>query len=181
MRRPAPVALALVVVLSGAGCLPSRHQPAEAPAPTAESEWPTVYARAITDASEARSAVADRALAEFAQRYPGSPEAAEVTYWRALLKLDPTNAAAVRESMTMLDAYLASTPAGTHRYEAGVIRRLGAAIEQRNAVIAAMPATPAVRPEDKARDEELARLRDELTAANAELARIRRRGARPRP
>lgn len=180
MRRPAPVALALVVVLSGVGCLPSHHQ-TDPPAPTASSEWPTVYARAITDASESRPAVADRALAEFAQRYPGSPEAAEVTYWRALLKLDPTNAAAVRESMTMLDAYLASTPAGTHRYEAGVIRRLGAAIEQRNAVIAAIPATPAVRPEDKARDEELARLRDELTAANAELARIRRRVARPRP
>jgi hypothetical protein len=180
VRRPAPVALALVVVLSGVGCLPSHHQPAETPVPTAESEWPTVYAHAIADASEARVALADRALAEFAQRYQGSPEAGEVTYWRALLKLDPSSAAAVRESMTMLDGYLASTPAGTHRYEAGVIRRLGAAIEQRNAAIAAMPAVPAVRPEDKAREEELARLRDELSAANAELARIRRRVARPR-
>jgi hypothetical protein len=39
----------------------------------------------------------------------------------------------------------------------------------------------AVRPEDKARDEEITRLRDELSKANAELARIRRRLARPRP
>jgi hypothetical protein len=46
-----------------------------------------------------------------------------VTYWRALLKLDPNSPAAVRESMTMLDGYLASTPAGTHRFEAGVLRR----------------------------------------------------------
>ena len=81
----------------------------------------------------------------------------------------------------MLDSYLAGSPAGTHRLEAGVIRRLGVAIEQRNAAIAAIPAAPTVRPEDKARDEELQRLRDELTAANAELARIRRRVARPRP
>jgi hypothetical protein len=168
------------VLLAGAGCLPSRHQP-ESPAPTASSEWPTVYARAIVDAAESRTAAADRALAEFAQRYPGSPEAGEVTYWRALLKLDPNSPAAVRESMTMLDGYLASTPAGTHRFEAGVLRRLGAAIEQRNAAIAAFPPTPAVRPEDKARDDELQRLRDELAAANAELARIRRRVARPRP
>ena len=180
MRRPAPVALALVVLLTGSGCLPSRHQSEAPPAPTAASEWATVYARAITDATESRTAAADRALADFAQRYPGSPEAGEVTYWRALLKLDPNNAAAVRESMTMLDGYLASAPAGTHRFEAGVIHRLGLAIEQRNAAIAAIPATPAVRPEDKARDEELQRLRDEVTAANAELARIRRRVARPR-
>ena len=181
MRRPAPLALTLVVLLVGSGCLPSRQKAAEPPAPTAASEWPALYARVMTDATESRTAAADRALSEFAQRYPGSPEAGEVTYWRALLKLDPNNAAAVRESMTMLDSYLAGSPAGTHRLEAGVIRRLGLAIEQRNAAIAAIPAAPTVRPEDKARDEELQRLRDELTAANAELARIRRRVARPRP
>ncbi len=181
MRRPAPVALALAVLLAGPGCLPSRQQKTDPPVPTAATEWPTVYARAIADAAESRTASADRALAEFAQRYPGSPEAGEVTYWRAMLKLDPNNAAAVRESVTMLDGYLASTPAGTQRFEADVLRRLGAAIEQRNAAIAAIPPSPTVRPEDKARDEELQRLRDEVAAANAELARIRRRVARPRP
>ena len=181
MRRPAPVVLALAVLLADLGCLPSRQQPAEQPAPTAASEWPALYTRVMTDASESRTASADQALSQFAQRFPGSPEAAEVTYWRALLKLDPNSAAAVRESMTMLDSYLASAPAGTHRLEAGIIRRLGLAIEQRNAAIAAIPASPAVRPEDKARDDELQKLRDELAAANAELARIRRRVARPRP
>jgi len=181
VRRPAPVALALVALLAGSGCLPLRQQPAEQPALTAASEWPALYARVMADSNGSSAAGADRALSEFALRYPGSPEAAEVPYWRALLKLDPSSAAAVRESMTMLDSYLASAPAGTHRVEAAVIRRLGLAIEQRNAAIAAIPPTPAVRPEDKARDEELQKLRDELTAANAELARIRRRVARPRP
>jgi hypothetical protein len=180
VRRLPPATLALVVLLAGPGCLPARNtpQPAE---PTAQSEWPAVYARAITDANESRTSEADRELAAFAQRYPGSPEASEVTYWRALFKLDPSNAAAVRESITMLESYLASAPAGTHRTEAGVLRRLGLALEQRNAALAVVPPVPTARPEDKARDEEIARLRDELSKANAELERIRRRLARPRP
>jgi hypothetical protein len=135
----------------------------------------------IADSSQSRTGEADRALSAFERRYPGSPEAAEVAYWRALLKLDPNNAAAVRESVTMLESYLATAPSGTHRTEAAVLRRLGLALEQRNAALAAVPPVAAVRPEDKARDEEITRLRDELSKANAELARIRRRLARPRP
>ena len=181
MRRPAPVVLALAGLLAGSGCLPSRTHPTEQEAPTAVSEWSALYARITADTSATRAFGADRALAEFAQRFAGSPEAAEVPYWRALFKLDPNSAAAVRESMTMLDGYLATAPAGAHRLEAGVLRRLGLAIEQRNAAIAAIPPAPTVRPEDKAREEELQRLRDEVAAANAELARIRRRVARPRP
>jgi hypothetical protein len=83
--------------------------------------------------------------------------------------------------MTLLESYLATASAGTHRVEAGAIRRLGLALEQRNAAIAVIPPAPTVRPEDKARDEELQRLRDDLAKANAELERIRRRLARPRP
>ena len=181
MRRPAPVVLALVGLLAGSGCLPSRNHPTEPVVPTAASEWPALYARVMTDATASNAASADRALAEFAQRFPGSPEATEVTYWRAVLKLDPNNATAVHESLTMFDSYLASAPAGTHRLEAGEFRRLALAIEQRNAAIAAIPPAQTVRPEDKARDEEIQKLRDDLAAANAELARIRRRVARPRP
>jgi hypothetical protein len=180
VRRPPPAALALAVLLVGSGCVPVRNAPQPAQ-PTPQSEWSAVYARVIADASESRTGEADRELAAFAQRFPGSPEASEVTYWRALLKLDPNNAPAVREAIMMLESYLASAPAGTHRVEAGMLRRLGLALEQRNTALAAIPAVPAVRPEDKARDEEIARLRDELNKANAELARIRRRLARPRP
>ena len=180
MRRPPPAALALVVLLIGLACVPARNTP-EPAEPTAQSEWPSVYARVIADASEARTGDADRELTAFAQRFPGSAEASEVTYWRALLRLDPNNPAAVRESLVMLESYLAKAPAGTHRTEAAVLRRLGLALEQRNAALAAIPPASAVRPEDKARDEEIARLRDELSKANAELDRIRRRLARPRP
>jgi outer membrane protein assembly factor BamD (BamD/ComL family) len=179
--KRSPRAIATMLLLAGSACVPLRQKSSEVVAPTAASEWPTVYARAVTDANESRTSAADRALAEFAQRFPGSAEASEVPYWRALLKLDPSNASAIRESMAMLETYLANAPAGTHRLEAATIRRLGLALEQRNATIAAMPTVAVVRPEDKARDEELLRLRDELNAANAELARIRRRLTRPRP
>ena len=181
MRAPRR-AFALAALLVGSGCGPARQQAAPRPAPTtAESEWPAVYTRAMTDAREARLAEADRALAEFAQRYPGSPEAIEVPYWRALLKLDPSNPAATHESLAMLETYLANAPSGLHRTEAAIIRRLGLALEARTAALAAIPPVPAVRPEDKLQEEEVLRLRDELAKANAELARIRRRLARPRP
>ena len=181
MRAPRSATLALAVLLAGSGCLPMRQSPPEAAAPTAASEWPTVHARAMTDASEFHISAADRTLADFAQRYPGSPEAAEVPYWRAVIKLDPNNATSLRESITSFESYLANAPAGTHRLEAGTFRRLALALEQRNAAIAAMPTVAVVRPEDKAREEELQRLRDELSQANAELARIKRRLTRPRP
>jgi tRNA isopentenyl-2-thiomethyl-A-37 hydroxylase MiaE len=149
---------------------------------TAESEWPAVYTKAMTDARESRLSVADSALVEFARRHPTSPEALEVPYWRALLKLDPSNPIATRESLAMLDSYLAHTPAGQHRMEADAIKRLAATLEARNTALAAIPPSTVARPEEKAAQEaELQRLRDELAKANAELARIRRRLARPRP
>jgi hypothetical protein len=41
--------------------------------------------------------------------------------------------------------------------------------------------SPAPRPDTGAKDEEIARLREELSKANAELERIRRRLATPKP
>ena len=182
MTGSRPAALALALLFAGSGCLPVRRTPpSDAPAQTAASEWPIVYARAITESRESRVPGAEKALTEFAQRYPGSPEAAEVPYWRAVLKLDPANPAGIRESMALLEAYLANVPAGVHRVEAETLRRLGLALEQRNAALAAIPPAIVPRPDDKSREEELQRLRDELAAANAELDRIRRRVARPRP
>jgi hypothetical protein len=62
------------------------------PAPTAASEWPAAHAAALTEARESRLGLADRTLTDFAQRFPDSPEAAEVPYWRAVLPPDWTNA-----------------------------------------------------------------------------------------
>lgn len=180
MRRTVRIFLTVVALFGGSGCVPVRPSAAEAPAPSAESEWPSVYSQAMAEVRESRIGVADRMLGEFAQRFPASPEAAEVPYWRAVLKLDPANAAASRESLALLESYLANTPSGQHRVEATTLRRLVTALEARNAALAAQ-VPPAPRPDDKAHEEEMQRLRDDLAKANAELTRIKRRLARPKP
>lgn len=180
MRRPVRTALASLLLVAGAGCQPSRTQATLAPVPTAASEWPRTFVQATTDAREGRPGIADRALVDFATRFPGSAEAVEVPYWRAVIKLDPANQASSHEALVLLDAYLADTAYRTHRLEATTFRRLQSALEARTAALAAQAAAPTVRPEDKAREEELARLRDELAKANAELTRIKRRLTRPK-
>jgi hypothetical protein len=171
----------LVVLSAGSGCLPVRRVPPAEATPSAASEWSTVYAHAITEARASRISAAEKALTDFAQQHAGSPEAAEVPYWRAVLKLDPANPVGIREALALLESYLANAPTGVHRVEAETFRRLALALEQRNAALAAIPPAVVPRPDDKAREEEMQRLRDELAAANAELDRIRRRLARPRP
>lgn len=149
------------------------------PAPTAASEWPAAYAQASLEARQNRLGLADRALSEFATRFPGSPEAAEVPYWRAVYKLDPASGAPMSDALALLDHYLTNAPSGLHRVEAATLRRLATAADTR--VPAAQPAATVPKPEDRALEEEVQRLRDELARANAELTRIRRRLARPQP
>ena len=180
MRRRA-LAFCVGGLLAGSGCLPVRGSGSNPATPTAASEWTSAHAQAMGVARDSSPASAERILADFAQRFPGSPEAAEVPYWRAVLRLNPDNPTALREGLSMLETYLANTPAGTHRTEAAALRRLGLVLEQRNAALAAVPSAVVARPEDKAREEEMQKLRDELSAANAELDRIRRRVTRPRP
>jgi hypothetical protein len=173
--RPVGTAAGAALLLAGWACQPSGSQLAPAPVATAATEWPRIYAQAAIDAREARLPSADRALVAFAARFPSSADAAEVPYWRAVIKLDPAIPASGHEALLLLDASLADTSFRAHRLEATTLRNLEAALEQRTAALAAQPATPAVRPEDRARDEELAHLRDELAKANAELTRIKRR------
>jgi hypothetical protein len=161
------------------------RQSALAPAPSsASSDWTASLAQASQEVQSNRYAVADRLLADFVARYPNSPEALESSYWRALFKLDPANpATAPHEAGVLLDGYLATPAAGAHRTEAAVLRRVASSLEPRPALTAAAPAAPpgAARADDKARDDELQRLKDELAKANAELERIKRRLAQPKP
>jgi hypothetical protein len=174
------LATALLACAGVAGCASRSSAPLRAPAPTAASEWPTAHATAMAEAKDSRLAQADRALVDFAQRYPDSPEAGEVPFWRAVYKLDPANPAALKDATMLLDGYLAGVPAGPHRVEASAFRKLIAALDARTAALAAQTVVAVPRPEDKAQQEELLRLRDELAKANAELTRIRRRLAQPK-
>jgi hypothetical protein len=181
VRRAARTALTAALLVGGSACIPSSQPaPEPTPVPTAASEWPRTYSQATTNAREGRLPAADRALTDFAARFPGSPEAVEVPYWRAVLKLDPGNPTASHEALQLLDAYLADTSFRAHRTEATTFRRLQAALEQRTAALAAQVAAPPPHADDKARDEENQRLRDDLAKANAELTRIKRRLTRPR-
>jgi hypothetical protein len=150
----------------------------------AQNEGAATILQAAQEVNDGRYGVADRILTDYSARYPTSPEGADATYWRALYKLDPANPnAAPRDAIALLDSYLSGL-AGTHRTEAQALRRLANAMEAR-AVATMTTATPtkvdAPKPEDKAKDEEMQRLKDELAKANAELDRIKRRLAQPKP
>jgi len=62
------------------------------------------------------------------------------------------------------------------------LRRVASSMEtQVHPVATTTTKTDVVKVDDKARDDELARLREELSRANAELERIKRRLAQPKP
>ena len=169
------VALALLLVVA---CTPTHSAAPPTPLPTAASEWPSAYARALTEARETRLASADRVLTDFAQRFPESPEAAEVPYWRAVYKLDPANKdASTKDAIAGLDRYLAASPAGTHRGEATTLRRIAVQLQSLDRALSAQ------KPDETAatRDEDVKKLRDELQATKDELERIKRRLAAPKP
>ncbi len=171
---------ALCVAMVGCG----RMTPGpEAPSPTAHSEWAGSLTQSWQEVGAGRYGVADRLLAEFATRHAGSVEAVDAAYWRALYKLDPANpASSAHDAIALLDTYLASgqTP---HRAEAHAMRRVAIALEARpkESAPASTTGTVSQPKDDKAQSEELARLKDELAKANAELERIKRRLAQPKP
>jgi len=158
-----------------------QHLAVPAPGPL---EGVTTIAQASQEANAGRYAVADKLLADYIARFPGTSEAADALYWRALYKLDPANpSASARDATQLLDGYIASS-IGTHRTEAQSLRRVSVAMEMR-AAAAANQSTVAKaeppKPDDKAKDEELQRVKDELAKANAELERIKRRLTQPKP
>ena len=172
----------VVAVVTLAACSSSPQHLAETS--PAQSEGTSTILQAAQEIGAGRYGVADRILFDYAARYPASPEGRDVMYWRALYKLDPANPnAAPREALDLLDSYVAA-PTGTHKVEAQTLRRLATTMEARATAASGMagpPKTDAPKPEDKARDEELQRVKDELAKANAELERIKRRLARPKP
>lgn len=176
---------ALVLTLSVGACASLRRTP-PVPSPSAHAELGPLLAQASQDVLAGRYGVADRTLADFVQRYPESAEAADATLARALYKLDPANqSGTAREAIALLEGYT-TNPAldAPHRATAAALRRAAQALAERSTA-AAPTVSPAAAPSstaaDKAKDEELARLKEELTKANAELERIKRRLATPKP
>ena len=104
---------------------------------------------------------------------------------------DPANQAATPHAATLLlDSALTTSLDSASRVDVRAMRRITLALERAaapasggNPSNAASPGTDAsARPEDtRARDDEVQRLKNELAKANAELERIKKRVAQPKP
>jgi hypothetical protein len=194
-RRFSALAVAMVCA-SGTACVSFRTPSFLEPAP--RREWPATLKAAQSRVSEGRFAAADSLLAGFAAAYPGTSEALEATYWRALSRLDPSNPqGSVPEAIKALDVYIAAPQASEHLREAAAIRRVAAQMDELNKLASAAPPLPKDGVATPARtqsatdltrsmldplpyaDAEIKRLRDELAKATAELERIRKRLSQP--
>jgi hypothetical protein len=105
--------------------------------PAPQRDWPRTLNQAQNQAITGKFAAADSTLAEFASEYPGSLEALEITYWRALFALDPTNQHASAATATAsLGAYLADTRPRAHVAEAMTLRRVAEQVDSLNRLAA---------------------------------------------
>lgn len=190
----------LPLFLVAAGCVsvsrPSYLRPA------AERSWPGTLAEANREAAIGNPQRADSLLARHAAAHPGTPQAHEALYWRAVFRLDPASGVwGARDALPLLEQYLAN-PEAPRRAEAGALRRVADQIVSLNRLASAAAQRiqqPAATPGDanaatraaEARGEnraaadiqeleaEVQRLRAELAKANVELERIRKRLAEP--
>lgn len=181
---------ALVPALMLSACALTRASSSPA-RPSAREAWPGASVVAAEQVAAARYAAADRWLADFVAQYPGTREAASATVRRALYMADPANQTSTAHVATvLLDSALATSLDSASRADMRAVRRITLALERTAAVAgganpgsAANPGTDvSARPEDaKARDDEVQRLKNELAKANAELERIKKRVAQPKP
>jgi hypothetical protein len=179
------------------------------PAPV--REWPATLQTVKEAARAGRHAQADSILAQFESRYSNSYEGREAAYWRALLLTDPANPqSSPAEAGRAINRYFAGRSTAETYDEATILRRIlqqqdsltrqlaqaqrliaeaqEAAAEPRVVTVPVpTPAAPAetreTRPPRENRNlvEEVRRLRDELSKANAELERVRKRLSEQRP
>ena len=173
LRRAArPIALvASMLLISGCVARPNWTKPAPA------RFLPETVSEAKEAAVQGKYDHAEQRLVTFARKYPETREASETAFWRALLRLDPANPkASHREAAELLDRYLASPQPLVHEADARMLRRTALMLEQQS-----KSARTESETRTKERDEELQRTKDELANALAELERIKRRIASPKP
>ena len=178
---------ALALLLAGCATLrTSSNDPAERSA----ADWRMTAARVSVEAEAGRYADVERLLAEFQRTHEGSAQAPDAAFARALYRLDPANGVATAaEARALVDSLLPVTTDTARRGDLALVRRVAVAFESRPAVVrvpvaggtSATPTAPAKPEELKSKDDEIARLKEELGKANAELERVRRRLATPKP
>lgn len=169
--------MALAAAMTIAAC--SSGAPAGRP-PAPAKAYAEVLAAAEERVKDGDHAGADRILSDFALRSPGTDEATEISFWRALYMVDPANKrTSIPEGIRALDIYLSTPGTRWYRTQAEVLRRTAQSVQ---ALRNSAQAQPRVVGRDTvfiSREEEIASLRDQLARANAELDRIRKRLANP--
>jgi hypothetical protein len=152
-------------------------------------DWGETLTQAEAAASDHRYADADRALADYAWRFPGSEGAIESAYWRGVIALEPANRdGSAQVAAALFDSYNHAPGALPHRLEAEILQHLALRLQNASSTVASAspssPSMPAAASTDrsadlKAKDTEIQRLKDELAKANDELERIKRRLTAP--
>jgi hypothetical protein len=165
----------IVLALVAAAC--AKPPVASAPRPAAAFAGAIEVARQRVDSGD--YAAADRVLADFAFAHPGTVEAREIAFWRALYIVDPANkSGSTAQGIKALEAYLANLGSIWYRPQAEVLRREALVIQQ--VKLAQLPKLINGRDSvSVSREEELVALRDQLAKATAELERIKKRLANP--
>jgi hypothetical protein len=178
----------LTLVASGALVLacsrPAREPvPEPVPLPPVEREispWPGVLALAMRAVERARYEEADSVLTDFAVKHAGKAQGAEADYWRAVFKADPARTRiTVREQLAAFDVYLAGGPTLPHYHEASIMRRMIEALDATRRDLVA--ARTAAETKEKAREDDIRKLTEDLERTMSELDRIRRRLVPPKP
>jgi hypothetical protein len=176
---------AVIGLLVAQGCAAARMGPAGGGA-----DWPQILAQAEAAASERRYSDADRLLAAYAARNPGSQGATESAYWRGVLALEPANQdGSPLVAAALFETYGKAPGPLPHRLEADILRHVALKLQSFSpsavASSATQPMSAAGSPSAasaadlKAKDTEIQRLKDELAKANDELERIKRRLTAP--
>ena len=171
---------ALLIVI---GC---RHQapalptlPVPVPSLPTEAPWVGTLAAARAAADSGHFGVADSILTSFERSEAPASDVSESAFWRAMLRADPRNPAFTpADARAALEAYL-TTPDPRRRTEAAVMLRMLALSDSLRAAQATQKSASDAR--DRAREEELQKLRDDLQRTQAELDRIKRRLGPPKP
>jgi hypothetical protein len=135
------------------------------PAPSVRDLFQVTLLSVAPLAQRGEFVAADSALASFAKNHPGSCEAAESGYVRALLRLSPGNTRAKAETaIPFLDSYLASSCVAPARAaEVILVRRVASDLMRQNFA------------GDSATSEEIRKLREQLDLARKELDRLKMR------
>ena len=178
IRRSTLSRVVLACALLLAGCAKSSSSPAAKP-PTPAEAFTSAIAAANRRAEAGDYSGADRILADFALKSKGTEDATEISFWRALYMVDPSNkTASIPEGLRAIDIYLATPGAKMYRPQALVLKRTAQSVQ----ALKQAQITPKISGRDTVfviREEEIAALKDQLAKANAELERIKKRLANP--